>query len=249
MMQTRTMDSNRRTALIVGWLFIVTFVTSIAAQLVLYTDVLDAGYITGSGGDNRVFLGALLEMILIVANVGTAIALFSILKRQHEGLALGYVASRVVEGIFIAIGFISLLAVVTLRQDLAGTGADAGALDAVGRSLVAVHDWSFLFGPGVLAGVGNGIILGYLMYRSGLVPRRMAMLGLIGGPILCLAAVAVLFDVFQAGSGWQALATAPEFVWELSLGIYLVVKGFRPSPILASGDAAPATRVAVPELV
>jgi uncharacterized protein DUF4386 len=249
MMQTRTMDSNRRTALIVGWLFIVTFVTSIAAQLFLYTDVLDAGFITGPGGDNRVFLGALLEMILIIANVGTAIALFSILRRQHEGLALGYVAARVVECVFIAIGLISLLAVVTLRQDLAGTGADAGGLDAVGRALVAVHDWSFLFGPGFIVGVGNGLILGYLMYRSGLVPRPMAMLGLIGGPILCLAAVAVLFDVFEAGSAWQALATAPEFVWELSLGIYLVVKGFRPSPILASGDAAPVARVAVPELV
>src|SRR5687768_7338149 len=249
MMQTGTMERNRRTATITGWLFIATFVTSIAAQLVLYTDVLDAGYITGAGGDNAVFLGALLEMILIVANVGTAIALFSILRRQHEGLALGFVAARVVESVFIAIGLISLLAVVTLRQDLSGTGADAGALDAVGRALVAVHDWSFLFGPGFIVGVGNGLILGYLMYRSGLVPRRLAMLGLIGGPILCVAAVAVLFGVFEAGSGWQALATAPEFVWELGLGIYLVVKGFKPSPILVSGDPPHVDRVAVPELV
>ena len=247
MMQTGTMDSYRRTATITGWLFIVTFVTSIAAQLVLYTDVLEAGYITGAGGDNRVFLGALLEMILIIANVGTAIALFSILRRQHEGLALGFVTARVIESVFIAIGLLSLLAVVTLRQDLAGTGADAGALDAVGRALVAVHDWSFLFGPGFIVGVGNGLILGYLMYRSGLVPRPMAMLGLIAGPILCLAAVAVLFDVFEAGSAWQALATAPEFVWELGLGIYLVVKGFKPSPI-TTGYGTP-DPVTVPDLV
>jgi hypothetical protein len=249
MMQTGTIDPTRKTATITGWLFIVTFVTAIAAQLVLYTDVLDAGYITGAGGDNAVFLGALLEMILIVANVGTAIALFSILRRQHEGLALGFVAARIVESVFIAIGLISLLAVVTLRQDLAGAGADAGALDAVGRSLVAIHDWSFLFGPGFIVGIGNGMILGYLMYRSGLVPRRLAMLGLIGGPILCVAAVAVLFGVFEAGSGWQALATAPEFVWELGLGIYLVVKGFRPSPIKAAADAEAVARVRVPELV
>jgi Domain of unknown function (DUF4386) len=190
-------------------------------------------------------------MILIIANVGTAIALFSILRRQHEGLALGYVAARIVECVFIAIGLISLFAVATLRQDLAGAGAgaDAGALDAVGRALVAVHDWSFLFGPGFIVGVGNGLILGYLMYRSGLVPRRMAMLGLIGGPLLIAAAVAVLFDVFEAGSGWQVIATAPEFVWELSLGIYLVVKGFRPSPIKAAVDAEAVARVRVPELV
>jgi uncharacterized protein DUF4386 len=249
MMQTRTMDSNRRTALIVGWLFIVTFVTSIAAQLVLYTDVLEVGFITGAGGDNRVFLGALLEMILIIANVGTAVALFSILKRQHEGLALGYVTARVIESVFIAIGLISLLAVVTLRQDLAGTGADAGALDAVGRALVAIHDWTFLLGPGFIVGVGNGLILGYLMYRSDLVPRRLAILGLIGGPLIIASGIGVLFGAFEPGSGPQVIATAPEFVWELGLGIYLVVKGFRPSPLTGAVDAAPVARVAVPELV
>ncbi len=132
-------------------------------------------YIVGAGADSRIALGALLEMILIVANIGTAVVLFPILKRQNESLALGYVTARVMECVFIAVGILSLLAVVTLRQDVGAAGADS--LVTAGRSLVAIHDWTFLLGPGWVVGVGNGLILGYLMYRSGLVPRRMACWG------------------------------------------------------------------------
>jgi hypothetical protein len=117
---------------------------------------------------------------------------------------------------------------------LRNSGADAGPLDGTGTALVATYEWSFLFGPGLIAGLGNGLLLGYLMYRSGLVPQRMAMLGLIGGPLLAVGFVCVLFGVFETGSGGQAAATAFEFAWELSLGIYLVVKGFRPSAITSS---------------
>ena len=183
-------------------------------------------------------MGALLEMLLIIANVGSAVVLFPVLKRQNEGLALGYVTARIIESTFIAIGIVSLLAIVTLRQDVGGAGG-AGSLVPVGRSLVAVHDWTFLIGPGWIVGVGNGLILGYLMYRSGLVPRRMAMLGLIGGPLIIISGTAVLFNVIQPGSAPQVIATIPEFIWELSLGIYLMVKGFRSSPMLSgtTGDA------------
>jgi hypothetical protein len=229
----------RRTAFVAGVLFIITFVTSIPAALVLYTPVLDhVNYIVGAGADNRIALGALLEMILIIANIGTAVVLFPILKRQNEGLALGYVTARLMESTFIAVGILSLLAIVTLRPDVGGT-ADAGSLVLVGRSLVAIHDWTFLLGPGWVVGVGNGLLLGYLMYRSGLVPRGMAMLGLIGGPLIIASGTAVLFNVFDPGSAPQVIATAPEFVWELSLGIYLMVKGFKPSPI-TTGLASPA---------
>jgi uncharacterized protein DUF4386 len=232
------MDPTRKISLITGWLFIITFVTSIPAALVLYTPVLDhPNYIVGAGADSRIALGALLEMILIVANIGTAVVLFPILKRQNEGLALGCVTARLVESAFIAIGIVSVLAVVTLRQDVGGAGGP-GSLVNVGRSLVAIHDWTFLLGPGWVVGVGNGLLLGYLMYRSGLVPRGMAMLGLIGGPLIIASGTAVLFDLFEPGSGPQVIATAPEFVWELSLGIYLMVKGFKPSPIL-SGNTEP----------
>jgi hypothetical protein len=231
------MDSNRRTATIAGWLMIITFITSIPAALVLYKPILDhANYIVGGGADTRIALGAFLEMLLIVANIGTAVVLYPILKRQNEGLALGYVTARLVESGFIAVGILSVMAVVTLRQDAAG--ADSASLITAGKSLVAVHDWTFRLGPGWVVGIGNGLILGYLMYRSGLVPRRMAMLGLIGGPLILISGTAVLLGVIDAGSSAQAIATIPEFFWELSFGIYLVVKGFRPSPIL-SGDSDP----------
>jgi Domain of unknown function (DUF4386) len=233
------MDTTRKTARVAGVLFIITFVTSIPAALVLYTPVLDnANYIIGAGADTRVALGALLEVLLIIANVGTAVVLFPILKRQNEPLALGYVTARIIESTFIAIGIVSLLSILTLRQDFAGAaGADSGSLVTVGKSLVAVHDWTFLLGPGFIVGVGNGLILGWLMYRSGLVPRGMALLGLIGGSLIIVSGIGVLFGVFEAGSAPQVIATAPEFVWELSLGIYLMVKGFKPSPITANMTA------------
>jgi hypothetical protein len=239
------MNPTRRTAAVTGWLFIITFVAGIPPALLLYTPVLDdARYIVGAGADNRIALGALLEMILIIANIGTAVVLFPILKRQHEGLALGYVTARLVECAFIAVGLLSLLAIVTLRQEAAG--ADAGSLVAVGQSLVAIHDWTFLLGPGWVVGVGNGLILGYLMFRSGLVPRGMAMLGLIGGPLIIASGTAVLFGLYEQVSTWSAIATVPEFFWELSLGLYLIVKGFKPSPIL-SETSGPEASVTIPD--
>lgn len=228
----------QKIARITGWLFIATFVTAIAARFLFAAAWNDPRYIVGAGADMRVSLGALFEFMLVVTNIGTAVVLYPIVKRQNEGVALGYVTARLMECAFILVGLLSLLSVVTLRQDLAGAaGTDAASLITTGTSLVAIYDWAFLFGLGLLAGVGNGMLLGYLMYRSGLVPRPMAMLGLIGGPVLAAGFVGVLFGVFETGSVWQVIATAPEFVWELSLGIYLVVKGFRPSPITSEVSA------------
>ena len=227
------MESPRKTALVAGVFFIITFVTSIPAVF-LYNAVLKhTGYVVGAGADKRIFLGAFLELLLIIANIGTAVVLFPILKRVNETLALGYVTARLVECGFIAVGILSVLSVVTLRQDIGGAGAaNAASLHIVARSLVAIHDWSFLLGPGFIVGIGNGLLLGYMMYRSGLVPRRMAMLGLVGGPLVCASGIAVLFGVLGEGSAGQGIATVPEFAWELSLGIYLIVKGFKPSSIL-----------------
>jgi hypothetical protein len=235
-------------AFVAGVLFVITFVSAIGA-MILYDPVLhDAGYVVGAGADTRVFFGASLELVLIVANIGTALALFPILRRQSEGLALGYVTARVVECTFIAVGILSLLAVVSLRQD--GAGTDADSLLAVGQSLVAIHDWTFLLGPGFVVGIGNGLLLGYLMYRSGLVPRRMAMLGLVGGPLVCASGIAVMFGLFEPGSPAQVIATVPEMAWEASLGIYLIAKGFKASsPLLAvSRPTAVDAGVATPAL-
>jgi hypothetical protein len=217
-------------ARVFGVLYLITFLTSIPAFFVFYAPVLDdPRYVVGGGADNSVALGALLELILIIANIGTAVVLFPILKRQNEILILGYVTARIVECIFITVGLLSLLAVVTLRQEAAG--ADAASLVTAGKSLVALRDWTFLLGPGFVVGVGNGLMLGCLMYKSALVPRAMAMVGLIGGPLIIASGVGVLFGVIEAGSVWQAIATIPEFLWELSLGIWLSVRGFNPSVI------------------
>jgi Domain of unknown function (DUF4386) len=232
---------SRRIAVTFGVLFLITFVTSIPA-LWLFQPVLDdpAGYVAGSGDDNRIFLGAFLELLLIIANIGTAVVIYPLLKRVNEALALGYVTARLVECTFILIGILSVLAVVTLQQD--PPDASEGTIGAIAYTLAAIKDWTFLLGPGFVVGIGNGLLLGYLMYRSELVPRRMAMLGLVGGPLICITGIAVMFGVDEPGGALQGIATIPEVLWELSLGIYPIVKGFRAAaPILAGGPAAPAT--------
>jgi Domain of unknown function (DUF4386) len=218
-------------ARIVGVLFVLTFITAIAA-LILYDPVLnEADYILGDGADARIQAGALFEVLLAITNIGTAVVLWPIVRRQSETVALGYVASRVVESTVIAVGLISLLSVVTLREEFAGAGADAGSLTVAGESLVAVHDWTFLLGPGFCVGV-NGLLLGYLMYRSGLVPPRIAVLGLIGGPVIFASSIAVLFGAYEQTEGAHFILSLPELAFEALIAIYLIVKGFKPSRIL-----------------
>ena len=226
-----------------GVLFLITYITSIPAFFVFYAPVLkDPSYITGPGPDTSVLFGAFLEVILIIANIGTTLALFPVLKRQNEVLALGYVTARIMESAFIAVGILSLVTVVTLRQH--AVGADAATLTLVGQALVAIHGWTFRLGPNFVVGVGNGLMLGYLMYRSGLVPRPMAMLGLIAGALLCASGIAMLFGVIELGSAAHTLAAMPEFFWELSLGIYLTVWGFRRSAVASEPARTTANELA-----
>jgi hypothetical protein len=227
---------DQRDARIFGVLFIITFITSIPAYL-LFQPVLDdpAGYIAGNGEDNQIYLAALLEFFLIIANVGTAVVLYPVARRQNEALALGYVAARIIECVFLAAGIIFVLGVVGLRQDL--PGADEAAF-----TLAALKDWTFLFGPGFVVPFGNGLILGYLMYRSGLVPRRMAWFGLIGGPLLFISSFGTLVEWWGEGDTIKGIFVIPEFIWEAFIGIYCAIWGFRKdSPILRPawrGDAA-----------
>jgi hypothetical protein len=225
------MTSDRRTAFVVGVLLILTFVTSIGGAIAYGSVLTDRDYVTGAGADTGVFLGAFFELFLIITNIGCAVVLFPVLKWQNEAIALGYVTARLVECTFILVGILSVLAVVTLRQDAAS--ADAGSLTTVGTSLVAVKNWTFLLGPGFADGIGTGLMLGWLMYRSGLVPRRMALFGVVGGPLLAASGIAVLFGVIPQGSTLQGLATVPEIIWEVFLGLWLTFKGFSRSPVLA----------------
>jgi hypothetical protein len=296
-------DSTRKTALAVGVLFILTFLTSIGGVIAYGPVLSDPNYITGAGADGRVFFGAFLELMLILTNIGCAVVLFPLLKRTNEGLALGYVAARLVECTFILVGLLSVLAIVTVRQKAAGAdtrvflgaflelflivtnigcavvlfpllkrnneglalgyvaarlvectfiligllsllaivtlrqgaaSADAGSLVLIGKALHAIHDWTFLLGPGLTDGIGTGLILGYLMYQSGLVSRRMALFGVVGGPLLAASGIAVLLGVIPQFSPLQSLATIPEIVWEAFLGLWLTFKGFIRSPITSN---------------
>jgi hypothetical protein len=233
----------RRTGQLFGWLFIGTFVTSIPARLLFIDGV-------GASWSNMHFVGqdasssslkwaALLELGLIVTQIGTAVVLFPIGRRQNEAIALGYVAARTLESVFAAIGLISMLSVVSVLSALSGaSGGETTALQVQGNSLVHTYEWAFEWGPGLVAGIGNGLLLGYLMYRSALVPPRLALLGLVGGSLLILSFLMILAGVYNNGDPPSGLLTLPEAAWELSLGFYCAWKGFRlSSPIAnAPGD-------------
>ena len=225
------MSSRSRTATVAGVFYLVTEVSAIAGVL-LYGSVLsDANYVGGAGADTRVLLGALCEFVLIVAIIGSAVTLYPVVKRYGESVALGCVCGRLLEAAVIAVGMVSVMSIVTLRQDGAAAGTDDGSLVAVGQSLVAVHDWTFLLGPSFILGM-NSLLLAYLMYRSQLVPRFIAWLGLIGGPLVTLSAVNVLFGIYDPST--HVVAAIPVFTWEVSLAVYLIVNGFKQSPVTPS---------------
>lgn len=227
------MTRDQKRARVFGVLYLITFVTSIVG-LLLYETVLrhPASYIAGAGHDKQVLLGALLELVLIIANIGTAVVIFPIVRRQNEELALGYVTARLFECTFIVVGIVSMLGIITLREQAAGA-----AEGTIAYTLAAIKDWTFLLGPGWVVGWGNGLILGCLMYWSGLVPRRMCWLGLIGGPLIIVSGTALLLggnNPSHAMHSLQAIVTIPEFLWELFLGVYCTIWGFkRDAPILA----------------
>ncbi|HLM89332.1 MAG TPA: DUF4386 domain-containing protein [Streptosporangiaceae bacterium] len=234
------MDSMRKTALVAGVFYLITFIS--IPTLALYSSVKNhRDWILSSGGHTGVLVGGFLEVIMALACIGTAVTLYPVLRRQNDGAALGFVAARVLEAGLIFTGVISLLSLVTLRQ-AGATGANAAALVTTAASHVAVYNWTFLLGQTLMPGI-NALLLGSLLYRSRLVPRIIPLLGLIGAPILIAAVMATLFRGTVPPPSWAALAALPVAAWELSLGLWLVVKGFTPSPITAgmtAADIAPA---------
>ncbi len=243
------MDPMRRRSLAAGILYLITFVS--IPTLALYKPVKDqvGDFVLGAGSDTGVMVGAFSEVVVALAGIGTAVVLFPVAKRQSETAALGFLASRVVEGCLILVGVTSVLTLVALRDDLAGTAdADPASLLTTGHTLGAVYDGAFLLSQS-LAPVFNALCLGYVMYRSGLVPRVLPTLGLLGAPLLLSADIAVFFGVIDRMSPVTALAALPIAAWEFSLGVYLTVKGFKPSsPLLAppNADSAVPSRIPSP---
>jgi hypothetical protein len=235
------MDRDRRTAMYAGLWFIGTFVFAIPGGILHLPLVDEPNYVVEAGSDTLVALGSFLEILTGIAGIATAVVLYRILRRASESVALGYVTLRTVEAVIIIVGLISVMAVVTLRQDFAeATGADLALYVTVAKGLVAIHSWTAVLGPAYCAGFGNGILLGYLMFRSGLVPRPWAMFGMAAGTLACASATAVLFAVFERDTVPSTILIFPEIVWEAFLGIYLTFKGFRPSPILTEDPVATA---------
>jgi Domain of unknown function (DUF4386) len=230
-----SMTSTRKTALVAGVCYLITFVS--VPTLALYRPVLShQDWIISSGGHTGILVGGFLEVIVALAGIGTAVALYPVVKRQNEGVALGFVAARVLEAVMIFTGVVSLLSLVTLRQDLGpAAGTNAAALVTTGAAHVAIYNWTFLLSQSLMPGI-NALLLGSLLYRSRLVPRIIPVVGLIGAPFLICTVIATLFGGMKLGS--PEFAAVPVAAWEFSLGVWLVVKGFRPSPVTAAIDAA-----------
>jgi hypothetical protein len=237
---------HRGVALAAGLAYLITIAASIPAQFLSYAPVLgDPGYVLGPGADIRVQWGALLELVTALACIATAVILFPLVRRQHQGAALGFVTVRVLEAALIVTGIVAMLSVVTMRQP-AAEGAEATARVVAAEALIAIHDWTFLLGPGVMPGL-NALLLGYLIYRTRLVPRLIPAIGLLAAPLFLTAAAATLVGLNEPASVWTALATLPIFAWELSLGLWLTVKGFTPSSVARlvanPPDSLPPTRI------
>ena len=217
------MSSLRKTSLLAGVLYLFTFVS--IPTLALYGAIHKPNYITGSASDTPVIIGGILEIIVALAGIGTAVVLYPVLRKQNETTALGLVAARILESGTIFVGVAFLLSIVTLRRD--GAGADALASS---HTLVTLYDRIFLLGQSFMPAICD-LLLGFMLYKSRLVPRGLSLIGIIGAAPLIAGYVAMMFGLIGQHAALAGLAAVMVALFEFSLGIYLVVKGFRPSPI------------------
>lgn len=236
----------RRATLVAGIFYIATFVFSIPA-LALYDGVVnDPSFVLGAGNDQPVLWGGLIEIVTALTCIGTAVALYPVIRHHGHGRAIGFVASRTLEAAMIFTGVLAVLAVYTLRQD-ATAGTDTVALTTTASALVAVKDWTFLLGPGVMPAI-NALCFATIVYQSRLVPRWMPVLGLIGAPVLLASTTATMFGAFAQVSAIAIVSAVPIAVWEFAVGVQMIVKGFRhPRPNAKDVTVDPAARVALAE--
>jgi len=226
------MSPMRKAALIAGVAYIATFVTSIPVKFGFWSDVLaKPDFVLGRGTSVGVPIGAVLEILTALGGVVSAVALYTVAKRYSQRAALGFVTTRLLEAAMILVGVLSILTVYALRTDVAGSpGTDPDTLVTTGRAFVAMHDWTFLIGPGLMPAL-NALLIGSVMYRSRLLPRWIPTLGLIGAPLLIISSTATLFGGWDQVSAPSALLTLPIAIWEFSFGVYMLVKGFRPTDV------------------
>jgi hypothetical protein len=238
------MTATRQLAFASGVFYLLTFLFSIPAYF-LYEPVLtDPGYIVGSGdADTRVILGALLEFLTAVAGIGTAVAAYPVIRRQSEAFSLGFVSTRTVEAAVMFVGVLALLALVSIRQAGPAPGTDSTAMTALGQALVAVRDQTARLGPGLVPAL-NALMFGYVLYRSRLVPRIIPTLGLIGAPLLLASVFGRMLGIDSEGSLFSAIALAPIFFWELSVGLWMTFKGFDRAALAKLGFDEPGPRSA-----
>src|SRR5215210_725730 len=227
--------SFRKTALVGGILYLVTFVGSIASAMLVGPALNDPAYILGAGADQQIGLAAVLELVNVFGLIGCGIAFFSVVRKVHEGLAIGYLATRLFEGAIITISVVSLLSIITLHQQVAA-GANGAPLVPVAAALVAVRNWAIVIGSNMAP--FNALMLGTALYRARLVPRWMPALGIVGAPILISFVIANILGVAQVGTPFHAVAVLPFFVWELALGLWLTFKGFNENSPIAIAERA-----------
>ena len=244
-----TADPTRKAAFASGLFYLITFASSIPAALMLAPILTDPAYIVGPGADRQIMLACLLDLVNALTAVGSAVAVFAVIKRHHEGLALGFVSTRAFEAATIVIGIVSLLAIVSIRQAGPAAGTDDASLVAVGQGLVGVRDWTFIIGPSLMPGF-NALMFATVLYRTRLVPRLIPAMGLVGAPLLIISTAGIILGFNELGSTFSVLATVPIFFWELLVGLWMTFKGFnRNAPILADAiepatELAPATTAA-----
>ncbi|MCL6605505.1 MAG: DUF4386 domain-containing protein [Paenibacillus sp.] len=221
------MNTNRKTAIIVGVLFILAAVTSIIG-LLLYDPILNGPdyLIKGSENANQVILGAVFEFILVGSAIGTSIMLFPLLRKQNESIALGYVCFRFLEAVIITVGIVSVLSLLTLSQEFVKVGApNASSFHTSGTLLIAIHDWTFMLGPNLMLGI-NTMMCSYLLFTSRLVPRFISVMGITGATLIFIAALLEMFGIILQLSTWGAILAIPVALYEMTLAVWLIVKGF-----------------------
>jgi hypothetical protein len=229
------MTSFRKTALAGGLLYLITFIGSIPAAILVGPAINDPNYVTSAGNDQQVAIGLVLELVNVFGCIGCAVALFSVVRRVHEGLAIGYVTTRLFEAATITVGVISLLAVISLRQQGATTG-DAESFVPAAGALVAIRNWAMTIGPN-MAGF-NALMLGTALYRARLIPRGIPALGIVGAPILISYVIGNILGLTGPGTLFQGIAVMPFFIWELVLGLWLTYKGFNENSQIALAERA-----------